>query len=85
MSHNLVQLRRRRDDFSVGDNALSRLKQVMHERRVITADDIAAIARATHQPEAAVYGVATYYDDLGTKRRGRTLPRSHHRKGVPPS
>ena len=44
----------------------------MHDKREITADDVAAIAKATHQPEAAVYGVATYYGDLGTKRRGRT-------------
>jgi NADH:ubiquinone oxidoreductase subunit F (NADH-binding)/NADH:ubiquinone oxidoreductase subunit E len=45
---------------------------VMHERRVITQDDVAAIARASGQPEAAVWGVATYYGDLGTERRGRT-------------
>lgn len=44
----------------------------MHERREITPEDVAAIARAVHQPEAAVYGVATYYGDLGTKKRGRT-------------
>lgn len=44
----------------------------MHEKREITADDVASIAKATHQPEAAVYGVATYYGDLGTKKRGRT-------------
>jgi len=44
----------------------------MHERREITREDIAAIARAVHQPEAAVYGVATYYGDLGMKRRGQT-------------
>ena len=72
MSHNLVQLRLRRSDFSATDNALSRLKAVMHDKREITADDVRAIARATHQPEAAVFGVATYYGDLGTKRRGRT-------------
>ncbi len=66
LSHNLVQLRRTRDDFSATDNALQRLKPVMHERRVITTADVAAIAKATHQPEAAVYGVATYYGDLGT-------------------
>ena len=30
------------------------------------------MARATAQPEAAVYGVATYYGDLGTERRGKT-------------
>ncbi len=72
MSHNLVQLRLRRGDFRATDNALQRLKAVMHDKREITADDVAAIAKATHQPEAAVYGVATYYGDLGTKRRGRT-------------
>jgi NADH:ubiquinone oxidoreductase subunit F (NADH-binding)/NADH:ubiquinone oxidoreductase subunit E len=48
------------------------LKQVMHEHRVITREDVARIARETHQPEAAVYGVATYYGDLGTEIRGRT-------------
>src|SRR5262245_41212654 len=44
----------------------------MHERRVITPEDVAAIARASGQPEAAVWGVATYYGDLGTERRGKT-------------
>jgi NADH:ubiquinone oxidoreductase subunit F (NADH-binding)/NADH:ubiquinone oxidoreductase subunit E len=72
VSHNLTQLRRRRDDWSATDNALQRLKAVMHERRQITADDVSAIARATHQPEATVLGVATYYGDLGMHRRGRT-------------
>lgn len=72
MSHNLVQLRRSRGDLGVQENALQRLKHVMHERRVITREDVARIARETHQPEAAVYGVATYYGDLGTEVRGRT-------------
>jgi len=72
VSHNLVQLRRNRGDLGVQDNALQRLKHVMHERRVIPRDDVAKIARETHQPEAAVYGVATYYGDLGTEIRGRT-------------
>ncbi len=71
MSHNLVQLRRHRADFSLTDNALSRLKHVMHDRREITQDDIAEIAKATHQPEATVFGVATYYGDLGMKKRGK--------------
>jgi len=72
VSHNLVQLRRRRLDFDATDNALQRLKAVMHERREITPADIAAIAKAVHQPEAAVYGVATFYGDLGLNKRGRT-------------
>jgi NADH:ubiquinone oxidoreductase subunit F (NADH-binding)/NADH:ubiquinone oxidoreductase subunit E len=72
VSHNLVQLRRRRADWTATDNALQRLKAVMHERRQITPDDVRAIAKATHQPEATVLGVATYYGDLGMAARGRT-------------
>jgi len=72
MSNNLVQIRRRRADFDPHDNALQRLKAVMHEHREITPADISAIAKATHQPEAAVFGVATYYGDLGMARRGQT-------------
>ena len=69
---NLVQLRRNRGDLGVDQTALQRLKHVMHENRVITSDDVATIARASGQPEAAVWGVATYYGDLGTERRGKT-------------
>ena len=72
MSHNLVQLRRHRGELRGDDNALQHLKRVMEERREITPADVAAVARATNQPEAAVFGVATYYGDLGTRRRGRT-------------
>ena len=72
MSHNLVQLRRNRGDLGVQETALQRLKHVMHEKRAITRDDVAAVARASGQPEAAVWGVATYYGDLGTDRRGKT-------------
>jgi NADH:ubiquinone oxidoreductase subunit F (NADH-binding)/NADH:ubiquinone oxidoreductase subunit E len=72
VSHNLVQLRRRRNDWSPTDNALARLKAVMHEKRRISPEDVSAIAKATHQPEATVFGVATYYGDLGTATRGRT-------------
>jgi NADH:ubiquinone oxidoreductase subunit F (NADH-binding)/NADH:ubiquinone oxidoreductase subunit E len=75
VSHNLIQLRRRRDDWSATDNALQRLKAVMHERREITVEDVRAIAHATHQPEATVLGVATYYGDLGMHRRGKTRVR----------
>lgn len=74
MSHNLVQLRRSRGESTLGveNSALQHLKRVMHEHRIITKDDVAAVARATGQPEASVFGVATYYGDLGTERRGRT-------------
>ena len=72
MSHNLVQLRLRHAGVATTDNALSRLKAVMHDKREITAEDVRAIARAVGQPEAIVHGVATYYGDLGTTKRGRT-------------
>ncbi|MCS6797413.1 MAG: NAD(P)H-dependent oxidoreductase subunit E [Myxococcota bacterium] len=71
MSHNLIALRRGPDRFDVHGTALQRLKQVMEERRVITADDVRAVARACGQPEAAVWGVATFYGDLSTEPRGR--------------
>jgi NADH:ubiquinone oxidoreductase subunit F (NADH-binding)/NADH:ubiquinone oxidoreductase subunit E len=72
VSTNLVQLRRNRGDLGVLETPLQRLKKVMHEHRVITADDVAAVARASGQPEAAVWGIATYYGDLGTAPRGKT-------------
>jgi NADH-quinone oxidoreductase subunit F len=75
LSSNLVQLRRNRGDLGVHDTMLQRLKQVMQDRRVITAEDVATVARETGQPEAAVFGVATYYGDLGTAPRGRTRVR----------
>jgi NADH-quinone oxidoreductase subunit F len=68
----LVKLRLNRGDFGVLDTPLQRLKHVMHEKRVIAHEDVREIARATGQPEAAVWGVATYYGDLGAERRGRT-------------
>ena len=72
MSHNLIQLRRRPRDPGIHETALQELKHVMHEHRQITSDDIVRIARKTHSPEAAVYGVATYYADLGLARRGKS-------------
>ncbi len=75
MSRNLVQLRRHRGDHApldVTETALQRLKHVMHDKRVLREEDIAAVAKATGQPEAAVFGVATYYGDLGVVPRGRT-------------
>jgi NADH:ubiquinone oxidoreductase subunit F (NADH-binding)/NADH:ubiquinone oxidoreductase subunit E len=72
VSQNLVRLRLARGDYGVLSSPLQGLKEVMRERRIITAEDIARVARETGQPEAAVFGVATYYGDLGTKLRGRT-------------
>lgn len=75
MSKSLIQLRVRKGERRVDDvvhTPLQMLKHVMHERRAITEADVASIAKATGQPEAAVFGVATYYGDLGMKPRGRT-------------
>jgi NADH:ubiquinone oxidoreductase subunit F (NADH-binding)/NADH:ubiquinone oxidoreductase subunit E len=72
VSDNLVQLRKHKGDFRATDNALQRLKEVMHQNRLITDKDISRIAHAIGQPEAIVHGVATYYGDLGLVRRGRT-------------
>ncbi len=75
MSKSLIQLRVRKGERRVDDvveTPLQMLKHVMHERRVITEADVSSIARATGQPEAAVFGVATYYGDLGLERRGKT-------------
>ena len=72
MSHNVLQLRRRRSSFDPTDSPLLRLDRVMRDKREITRDDIEAIAKATHQPEAIIHGVATFYGDLGRAPRGRT-------------
>lgn len=71
MSQNLIQLRRKKGSVSPEHGPIERLRHVMHERREITAEDVAEIARATGAPEATVFGVATFYGDLGTKKRGR--------------
>ena len=70
MSHNLVQLRRNRGDLGVQDNALSRLKKVMEERRG-SPGTTSSPSPSHRQPEAAVYGIATYYADLGVRRAAR--------------
>ena len=71
MSQNLIQLRRKKGSVSPEHGPIERLRHVMHERREITAEDVAEIARATGAPEATVFGVATFYGDLGTKKRGK--------------
>lgn len=70
VSTNLVRLRRHAADPL--DHALARLERTMHEKRSLEPEDLRSIARATHQPEAAVFGVATFYSDLGVRRVGRT-------------
>jgi formate dehydrogenase iron-sulfur subunit len=57
---------------SLGDNALQRLKRIVADKHELTTEDLRAVAAESHQPEAAVLGVATYYSDLGLERRGAT-------------
>lgn len=63
MSHNLIQLLRRRADGGQ-ETALDVLRRAAEERGEVTDDDRRAAAAASGLPEATVYGVSTFYDDL---------------------
>ena len=63
MSRNLVELVRRTHALHA-PTALEVLKQALEERGEITDEDRRAAAAASGLPEAAVYGVSTFYDDL---------------------
>ncbi len=70
MSRNLVELVRRH--HAVGaPTALEVLKEAMRLRGEITDDDRRAAAERSGLPEAAVHGVATFYDDLLAPRGAR--------------
>ncbi len=72
VSHNLVTLRRKRapQHEGLGPSVLDRLRDAMDRERVLDRAAIVRIAKETGIPEATVYGVATYYGDFATKRRG---------------
>ena len=70
MSRNLVELIRRQH-ASAGPTALELLKGARADHGSITADDVRDAASATGLPEATVYGVATFYDDLQGPRGRR--------------
>jgi NADH:ubiquinone oxidoreductase subunit F (NADH-binding)/NADH:ubiquinone oxidoreductase subunit E len=70
VSRNLVELVRRTHERSA-PSALEVLKQAVEEHGEITDDDRRAAAAASGLPEAAVYGVSTFYDDLLVKRGRR--------------
>ena len=50
--------------------ALDRLKDAVDDHGEVTADDVRQVAARSGLPEATVYGVATFYDDL-VQPRGR--------------
>ncbi len=70
MSANLVELTRRRGAAST-PTAVELLASAVAERGALTDEDIRAVAARTGLPEAAVHGVATFYDDLRAPRGAR--------------
>ena len=69
MSHNLIELLKRRG--AGGDEtALDVLRSAAEERGEVTDDDRRMAAAVSGLPEATVYGVSTFYDDL-VQPRGR--------------
>ena len=70
MSNNLVELVRRHHDVQA-PTALEVLKGAMDDHGEITDEDRRAAAAASGLPEAAVYGVSTFYDDLLAPRGKR--------------
>jgi len=67
-SHNLTELVSRR---GAGPTALDRLKEAVDDHGEVTADDIRRAAALSGLPEATVFGVSTYYDDLTQPRGAR--------------
>jgi NADH:ubiquinone oxidoreductase subunit F (NADH-binding)/NADH:ubiquinone oxidoreductase subunit E len=63
MSHNLVEIIRRHHEQGA-PTALAVLKDALEHHGEITDDDRRAAAERSGLPEAAVYGVSTFYDDL---------------------
>jgi NADH:ubiquinone oxidoreductase subunit F (NADH-binding)/NADH:ubiquinone oxidoreductase subunit E len=68
MSRNLIELLKRHDDRAA--NAIDLMRRALDERGEITDEDRRHAAAATGLPEAVVYGVSTFYDDL-VQPRGR--------------
>jgi len=69
MSRNLTDILRAHED-EARPTALAVLKEAMDERGEITDADRRRAAAVSGLPEATVYGVSTYYDDL-VQPRGR--------------
>ncbi|HEX4307828.1 MAG TPA: NAD(P)H-dependent oxidoreductase subunit E [Solirubrobacterales bacterium] len=70
MSRNLVELIRRHHAVDA-PTALELLKEAMEDHGELTDADRRHAAEATGLPEAAVYGVSTFYDDLLAPRGRR--------------
>ena len=70
MSRNLTDILRAHESAS-RPTALDVLKEAMDERGEVTDDDRRRAAALSGLPEATVYGVSTYYDDLVQPRGQR--------------
>ena len=70
MSKNLIELIRRHHGLQA-PTALEVLKAAMDEHGELTDDDRRRAAEVSGLPEAAVYGVSTFYDDLLAPRGTR--------------
>jgi NADH:ubiquinone oxidoreductase subunit F (NADH-binding)/NADH:ubiquinone oxidoreductase subunit E len=70
MSHNLTDILRAHEE-EARPTALAVLKEAMDERGEITDDDRRRAAAVSGLPEATVYGVSTFYDDLVQPRGQR--------------
>jgi NADH:ubiquinone oxidoreductase subunit F (NADH-binding)/NADH:ubiquinone oxidoreductase subunit E len=72
MSRNLVELVRRHRALGA-PSALDVLKEAVELRGELTDEDRREAARRSGLPEAAVYGISTFYDDLLAPRGARHL------------
>jgi NADH:ubiquinone oxidoreductase subunit F (NADH-binding)/NADH:ubiquinone oxidoreductase subunit E len=72
VSRNLVELVRRHHAVDA-PTALQVLKAAVEDHHEVTDDDRRAAAEASGLPEAAVYGVSTFYDDLLQPRGQRHI------------
>lgn len=72
MSNNLVELIRRHHSVDA-PTALEVLKEAIEAHGEITDDDRRHAAEVSGMPEAAVYGVSTFYDDLLQPRGERHI------------
>ncbi len=64
MSQNLIELLKRRGGGDGPVTALDVLREAAAERGEITDDDRRHAAAVSGLPEATVYGISTFYDDL---------------------
>jgi NADH-quinone oxidoreductase subunit F len=71
-SHNLVELVRRHH-AERAPTALAVLKEAVERRGEVTDDDRRVAAERSGLPEAAVYGISTFYDDLLQPRGQRHI------------